>query len=67
MLHIRIDALEVHRIESDREHHDLHHAERGDEQPFERRALFGYLRTCGAFRRQGLRLVTEVCECRKVA
>ena len=62
MLHVRVNALEVHRIQADRKHHHLHHAERRDQQALQSVALLLDLRPCRTFRRQRLRLIPEFCE-----
>ena len=56
MLHLGVDSLVVHGVQTDREHHHLHHAERC--------AHLGPRCTLG---RQGLRLVAETGQRRKIA
>ncbi len=59
-LHFQIDPLEVTGVQTDGEHHDLHHAKRRHEQTLQGHALFGEFRPCRILRRQGLRLVAEI-------
>ena len=66
MLHLLVNALEVHRVQAHREHHDLHHAEGCNQQALERGALLGHFRPRRAFGRHRLRLVAQVCERGKV-
>ena len=40
MLHVVVDALELASVKPDGKHHDLHHTERRDQEPFQRRTLF---------------------------
>ncbi len=59
-LHVRVDALEFAGVERDGEHHDLHHAERCDEQALQRGSLLDPLGLLAAVRCQGLWLVAEI-------
>lgn len=66
MLHLGVDALEVHGVQADSEHHDLHHAKGRNQQALERGALLGYLGSRRALGRHRLWLVAQVCERGKV-
>ena len=48
---LAVDTLELAGVERDGEHHDLHHAQRRHDQPFQRRTLLRTLRSLVRFGR----------------